>query len=68
MEEISQNRMTNSQEIENGIHDGIPIALGYFVVAFTLGIAARNAGLTPFRDFSQAFSIMPPQVNMRRLR
>ena len=28
-----------------GVHDGMPIALGYFVVSFTLGIAARNAGL-----------------------
>lgn len=55
MEEISQNRMTNSQEIENGIHDGIPIALGYFVVAFTLGIAARNAGLTPLQGFLASF-------------
>ena len=34
-----------------GIHDGMPIALGYFVVSFTLGIAARNAGLTPFQGF-----------------
>ena len=25
-----------------GVHDGMPIALGYFVVSFTLGIAARN--------------------------
>ena len=29
-----------------GFRDGIPIALGYFAVAFSLGIAARNAGLT----------------------
>ena len=35
----------------DGMHDGFPIALGYFVVAFTLGIAARNAGLTPFEGF-----------------
>ena len=27
------------------MRDGIPIALGYFAVAFTLGIAARNAGM-----------------------
>ncbi len=31
-----------------GIRDGIPIALGYFAVAFALGIAARRAGLTPW--------------------
>ncbi len=28
------------------MRDGSPIALGYFAVAFTLGIAARNAGLS----------------------
>ncbi len=31
--------------------DGIPIALGYFAVAFTLGIAARNAGITAVNTF-----------------
>lgn len=29
-----------------GVRDGMPIALGYFAVAFTLGIAAKNAGFT----------------------
>lgn len=29
-----------------GCRDGVPIMLGYFAVAFTLGIAARNAGIT----------------------
>ena len=33
----------------NGIRDGIPIALGYFAVSFTLGIAAKNAGFTPLQ-------------------
>lgn len=28
------------------MRDGVPIALGYFAVAFTLGIYARNVGLT----------------------
>ena len=32
-----------------GMRDGMPIALGYLAVAFTLGIAARNAGLTAFQ-------------------
>lgn len=30
-----------------GIKDGIPIALGYFAVSLTLGIAAVKAGMTP---------------------
>lgn len=34
-----------------GMRDGVPIALGYFAVSFSLGIAARNAGLTPFQGF-----------------
>ena len=29
-----------------GMRDGVSIGLGYFAVAFSLGIAARNAGLT----------------------
>ena len=34
-----------------GVRDGVPIALGYFAVAFSLGIAARNAGLTAVQGF-----------------
>lgn len=30
----------------HGLHNGLPIALGYFAVAFTLGIAAKNAGFS----------------------
>ena len=41
--------MTNKQAFRNGNRDGIPIALGYFAVAFTLGIAAKNAGFTAFQ-------------------
>ncbi|MDO5300804.1 MAG: AzlC family ABC transporter permease [Clostridia bacterium] len=32
-----------------GLRDGVPIMLGYLAVSFTLGIAARNAGLTAFQ-------------------
>ncbi|MCR5755667.1 MAG: AzlC family ABC transporter permease [Acetatifactor sp.] len=39
------------QALKNGIRAGIPIGLGYFAVSFSLGIAARNAGLTPFQSF-----------------
>jgi len=34
-----------------GMYAGIPIALGYYAVAFSLGIIARNAGLTAFEGF-----------------
>ena len=46
---------TNRQVLSEGIRDGIPIGLGYFVVAFTLGIAAKHAGLTPFQGFLTSF-------------
>ena len=36
---------------KQGIKDGIPIGLGYFAVAFSLGIAAANAGLSAFQGF-----------------
>jgi len=39
----------NSHAFRKGVRNGIPIALGYFAVAFTLGIAASNAGLTAFQ-------------------
>ena len=45
----------NRQVIREGIRDGMPIALGYFVVSFTLGIAAQNAGLSPFQGLITSF-------------
>ena len=43
-----------------GVHDGVPIALGYFVVAFTLGILAKTAGLTAWQGFvTSAVNIAP---------
>lgn len=41
----------NKTALLQGFRDGIPIGLGYFAVAFSLGIAAKNAGLTPFQAF-----------------
>lgn len=35
------------QVYRKGMKDGIPVALGYFVVSITIGIAARTANLTP---------------------
>ena len=35
-----------------GARDGIPIGLGYFAVAFSLGISAKAAGLDPFQAFT----------------
>lgn len=41
----------NTAGLRQGLRDGVPIGLGYFAVAFSLGIAARNAGLTAFQGF-----------------
>lgn len=41
----------NKIAFKEGFHDGIPIGLGYFAVSFSLGIAARNVGLSPFQSF-----------------
>ena len=43
------NLKENIKWYRKGLVDGIPIGLGYFAVAFTLGIVARKAGLTPFQ-------------------
>lgn len=50
--------MNSSKKIffSQGIHDGIPIALGYFAVSFTLGIAAKNAGFTPLQAMIVSFT------------
>lgn len=34
---------------QNGLRNGTPIGLGYLAVSFTLGIAAKNSGLTAFQ-------------------
>ena len=34
-----------------GLRDGIPIGMGYFAVAFSLGIVARDCGFGPFEGF-----------------
>ena len=41
----------NFQSFKKGIRDGIPIALGYFAVSFSLGIAMRKANMTAFQGF-----------------
>lgn len=41
--------MQNKKQYLQGLKDGTPIALGYFAVGFTLGIAAKTMGLTAFQ-------------------
>lgn len=39
----------------HGVRDGIPIALGYYAVAFSLGIIASNAGISVLPGFIGSF-------------
>ncbi len=41
----------NINSLKRGFKDGIPIGLGYFAVAFSLGIVAVSAGISPFQGF-----------------
>lgn len=42
---------TNREAFVQGVKDGVPIALAYFAVSFSLGIAAKNAGLNTLQGF-----------------
>ncbi len=43
------------QEIISGLRLGLPIGLGYFAVAFSLGILAKKAGITAAIGFVSSF-------------
>ncbi len=43
------------QEIVSGLRLGLPIGLGYFAVAFSLGILAKKAGITAAIGFVSSF-------------
>ncbi len=46
----------NRTHFAQGLRDGLPIALGYFAVAFTLGIAAKNAGFTTLQAMVESLT------------
>lgn len=43
-------RKNNFKTFREGMRDGVPIGLGYLAVSFSLGIAAKTAGLTAFQS------------------
>lgn len=45
----SEQQKGNGYWYKKGLRDGMPIAMGYFAVAFTLGITAKNIGMTPLQ-------------------
>ena len=44
-------KVEKKREFRQGLRNGLPIGLGYFAVAFSLGIAAKSAKLTAFQGF-----------------
>lgn len=46
-----RNRDWTRRMILKGLRDGLPIGLGYFAVAFSLGITARGAGVSPLQGW-----------------
>lgn len=44
-------KQENKKALFEGMHSGIPIGLGYFAVSFSLGIAAKNAGISALEAF-----------------
>ena len=49
--EYSIHSEENKSAFRTGLKNGIPIGLGYLAVSFSLGIAAKTAGLTPAQGF-----------------
>ena len=47
----TNNASSDAAAFRQGLHDGIPIGLGYFAVAFSLGIICRTSGLSVFQGF-----------------
>ena len=41
----------HGEALREGVRDGVPIALGYLAVSFSLGIAARKVGLDAVQGF-----------------
>lgn len=50
-------RQENRTWFFKGMRHGVPIGLGYFAVAFTLGITAKNIGLTPLQSAFMSFTM-----------
>ena len=50
-------KQENKKWFLKGMRHGVPIGLGYFAVAFTLGITAKNVGLTPIQSALMSFTM-----------
>ena len=57
-----------------GLIDGLPIAMGYFAVSFSFGIAAVAAGIAPIEallismtNLTEGFRDMSPILSKRKI-
>ncbi|MBQ4242971.1 MAG: AzlC family ABC transporter permease, partial [Lachnospiraceae bacterium] len=50
--------MSKGAWFRRGLRDGIPIAMGYLAVAFTLGIAADNVDITALQSFFMSLGMV----------
>lgn len=48
---------THLKNFTRGMKNGVPISLGYFAVAFTLGIQAKKVGVTAFQAAVASFGL-----------
>ena len=48
----------NIKTFKKGLRDGIPIAMGYLAVAFTIGIAAGNINMNALQGFLMSFGML----------
>lgn len=48
---------SNRKDFVRGLRNGIPISLGYFAVAFSLGIIAKKAGMSAFQSGLTSFGL-----------
>ena len=52
---MADNTPSPRRRFLRGVRDGVPIGLGYFAVAFSLGITAKAAGLSAAQGFLASF-------------
>ena len=55
---MSSNRTDNLTWFRHGLKDGFPIAMGYFAVAFTLGITARQIGMSVLQSAVMSLTML----------
>ena len=48
--------MSEGRTFSKGMKTGIPIGLGYFAVAFSLGVTAHDCGFNAFQGFLSSFT------------